>query len=298
MGYDKETTPNLDVMASRGILFKEAISERSSTDLMVSSLLTSKSMNGRSPREAVPSSDNVMLSEVVDTYLVTGCGCFQGAGENREGWRRGFKEINVLLYRHCTDMTTQLLKHIRSHRDGLFMVHFIDTHVPYRAGAYRDTFDVSEYPQKGLSMHNTPYGVYKDRLRQFRYDFEVPAHVMHNLGFHMAQYDGAIKAIDSQVERIRQHLATEDAIIFLADHGELFGEYDYYCNHPEYDSCRESLHVPLLLYSEELFRPAVVSKEVSLLDVAPTVCELIQVPIPKTFEGKPLLSFCGSGAGE
>lgn len=287
MGYDKETTPNLDFMASRGIFFKEARSEFSFTGPSIASLLTSNRTNGTVNQRTVPTSDFVMLSEVVPTFLVTSHNLFQ-----IEGWRKGFKEIDLFLGKTCADVTTRLLEHIESHKDGLFMAHFLDTHVPYRAGPYRNEFDMKAYPQKELPVQEVFYGIYRNCLRQFRYDFEVPKHLMCNLGFHMAQYDGAIRAIDSQVERVRKHLAARDVLIFLSDHGELFGEHGYYCNHPESVFYKELLHVPLLLYSGRPFVPTAVLEEVSLLDVAPTVCDLMQVPVPETFEGRSLLPFC------
>lgn len=291
IGYDKETTPNLDVMASKGLLFREAYSEFSYTGPSLGSLFTSRKVSGVINMLTLPDKKFTILPEVTDSFIVTACGLFQGIGSSREGWRRGFKEIHVALYQTCTVLTTFLLEYIKANTHGLFFIHLIDTHVPYKAGDYVEEFEVAAYPQTKVPMWHTPYGIRKDYLRQFKYDFEVPEHLMSNLGFHMAQYDGAIKAIDSQVERIREYLAPEDAIIFLSDHGELFGEHDYYCNHPEDVFYKELLHVPLVVHKEGMFSPTVISEKVSLLDVAPTVCELLQVPIPDTFEGKSLLDY-------
>lgn len=292
MGYDKETTPNLDNMAINGMLFKEAYSEFSYTGPSLGSLFTSRKVSGVINMVTLPDEKFTVLPEAVDSFIVTACGLFQGVGTSREGWRRGFKKLNVACYQDCTVLTTFLLEYIKENTHGLFFVHFADTHLPYKSGNYREEFDITTYPRVELPMWQTDYGVHKYCLRKFKYDFEVTDCMMAKLGFHMAQYDGAIKSIDSQVARIQEQLAPDDVIIFLADHGELFGEHDYYCNHPEDTFYKELLHVPLILYGGELISSAVISEKVSLIDVAPTVCELLQVPIPATFEGKSLLSYC------
>ena len=290
MGYDKETTPNLDNMASNGILFREAYSEHSFTGPSLGSLFTSRKLSGVVNMTTLPKDEFTVLPEAVDSFIVTACGLFQALGPVRTGWRRGFNDILVACYKTCTKLTTFLLELISKNDSGLFFIHFIDTHVPYRAGDYKTEFDVATYPQTQLPMWDTPYGVRKDYLRQFKYDYDVPVDMMTNLGFHMSQYDGAIKAIDSQVGRIRDHLDSEDVIIFLSDHGELFGEHDYYCNHPAGVLYKESLQIPLIVYGETLFNSTVISEKVSSVDVAPTICELLGASIPDTFEGESLLS--------
>src|SRR5262249_6597570 len=83
----------------------------------------------------------------------------------------------------------------------------------------------------------------------------------------------------------RRGLLEQTIVVFLADHGEGFGEHgSYYHSSTLYD---ELLHVPLLLRVPGL-EPGRVSSTVAVMDVAPTLLSLVGVPIPAAFRGPPL----------
>ena len=80
----------------------------------------------------------------------------------------------------------------------------------------------------------------------------------------------------------------------MADHGESFGEHYYYRHGRKlYNSC---LHVPLIvkLPGNENANSEV-NKNVSLLDIAPTILSILRYSIPQELEG---INLFDSGSGE
>jgi len=81
------------------------------------------------------------------------------------------------------------------------------------------------------------------------------------------------------------------AIVLFADHGEAFGDHVFagermfFHGQTVYD---ELLHVPLLVLVPGV-APRRVDDPVMLVDLAPTVLDLVKLPIPDDFQGRSLL---------
>jgi arylsulfatase A-like enzyme len=107
----------------------------------------------------------------------------------------------------------------------------------------------------------------------------------------LALYDGEIRYTDHHIGRLlseldRRGIRDETAVIITADHGEAFGEHDRYGHHPYlYD---ELLHVPLVVDAPG-FASRDIDELVSLIDLAPTICELLDVAIPEAVQGRSLV---------
>jgi arylsulfatase A-like enzyme len=76
-------------------------------------------------------------------------------------------------------------------------------------------------------------------------------------------------------------------IVLTADHGESLGEDNYYFQHG-HQLNEASLHVPLLLRHPDLPAAKTVSTPVSLVDVFPTVAELVGIEGPRAAAGRSL----------
>jgi choline-sulfatase len=106
-------------------------------------------------------------------------------------------------------------------------------------------------------------------------------------------YDGEIAATDFQVGRLLDTLAADGrlentVVAVLADHGEMLGE------HGEvthgffiYDA---SVRIPLIVTGPGV-PTAVVADQVRIVDVMPTVLELLGIPGPAAMQGVSLLGF-------
>lgn len=82
-------------------------------------------------------------------------------------------------------------------------------------------------------------------------------------------------------------LLDSSMIVITADHGEEFME-DGYFGHAEESSSDRLLHVPLIVYCPKLLKPNNISAPVSTIDILPTICALIDHPIPNTCRGASL----------
>jgi arylsulfatase A-like enzyme len=110
------------------------------------------------------------------------------------------------------------------------------------------------------------------------------------------RYDGEVKFTDKHIGIIldalnEAGLAESTAIILMSDHGEAFGEHTfggermYFHGQTIYD---ELLKVPLVVYVPGV-APRVINERVMLVDVAPTIADLVKAPRPASFHGRSLL---------
>lgn len=87
-----------------------------------------------------------------------------------------------------------------------------------------------------------------------------------------------------------KNLLGETVVVFTADHGELLGEHNRGGHPPEF--WEDLICVPLLLRppaNDSLPVPESVSGQVRLLDVAPTIVDVVTVESPKQWTGESML---------
>ena len=117
--------------------------------------------------------------------------------------------------------------------------------------------------------------------------------------FRSAPYDGEIAFTDAQVGRLfgylRERRLFDGALIALAsDHGEGLGEHGEKTH--GFFIYNSTLHVPLILRIPGV-EPRVVDEEVSLVDVMPTILQALKAPIPRSVQGRSLMSAILGRAG-
>ncbi|HEY0709385.1 MAG TPA: sulfatase-like hydrolase/transferase [Polyangia bacterium] len=105
------------------------------------------------------------------------------------------------------------------------------------------------------------------------------------------RYDFEIAFVDKWVGKIlaaldANGLRDNTAIVVLADHGEAWGEHKHYFHGQ--DLTEEQLRVPLIVAVPGA-KPVVVDDEVSLVDVGPTLLDLIGLQAPPVFRGRSLM---------
>ncbi|RLC95360.1 MAG: hypothetical protein DRI40_06045 [Chloroflexi bacterium] len=113
-------------------------------------------------------------------------------------------------------------------------------------------------------------------------------------------YDAEIRYTDEQIGTLLDEVASEGLldhtlIVVTADHGEEFGEHGgLHHGNKLYD---ELLRVPLIISSPNGPAARVVPDLVSLLDVAPTIANVLGVRTPEQWLGQSLINMTG-GCGE
>jgi arylsulfatase A-like enzyme len=112
-----------------------------------------------------------------------------------------------------------------------------------------------------------------------------------DLDWLIAQYDSEIVFNDQSIQALVQHLAEigrdrDTLIIVTADHGESMGEHQQlYFEHGTLTT-ETNAHVPLIFYHPKLPRGLRVKQTVSLVDVGPTILDLLGLGVPHTMQGE------------
>ena len=115
-------------------------------------------------------------------------------------------------------------------------------------------------------------------------------------------YDSEIAYVDEAIGRFRRSLPREllqnTLIVLTSDHGESLGEHGEDTH--GYFIYESTLRVPLILHWPAGVGPypARVDQSVSLVDVAPALLDLLQIPAPAQFQGHSLRLFGRSLSGE
>lgn len=268
-GYERDTSPFLDRFAEAAVVFDEARSVAPWTLPATKSVIT-----GRHPEEYAP-------------------GATLAARLARRGWATAFFAGSVVVsssygmhagwshheLRHLADGAEQVdraLAWLDDHRDrdALVMVHFMDPHLPYREPEpYRTIYAGEAPPSLGETFDRI------DVRRLNPTDPETRAYVVD-------RYDNNVRYLDDQIARLVETLDDEDVVVVFADHGEEFWDHGgFEHGHTLYD---ELLRVPLMIRAAGRLEPRRVRAPVSLLDVTPTLLELLDIDAPP-LDGSSLL---------
>jgi arylsulfatase A-like enzyme len=315
-GYDRPTSPYLDTLLSEGFYFQRAITPIPRTTPALASLLT-----GAYPHTTLvqtlhyPLSDEVTsIAQVLqeDGYQTIAVVTNRMLTPERK-LDRGFgvydhDEANV---RDAAATTSAALAHFTDldAASPLFAwIHYFDPHVPYHCEPeIARAFDPDYRGRYQLHFGLRPEPTEKPFFQPYPEDLPKPIAVHHNplpeaVNEHVRRlYAAGIRSLDDQLERLVQGaraLYGENLIIIVtADHGESLGEHDFYFDHGDY-VYNAGTRVPLgviLPSSHPAHRRGVCTDWVSLVDVVPTLLDLLGRPIPPAMgsqiEGRSLLPY-------
>ncbi len=132
-----------------------------------------------------------------------------------------------------------------------------------------------------------------------RYEAEYPRKQM-DIAQIVAWYDGEILDADKELERllddlVRLKLRDSTLVVLLSDHGEGFDPERNRVWHG-HRLTDDVLRVPLIMvYPGVIPAGRVISSQVALLDVMPTVLDLLKVDCPKDIDGRSLTPLIVSG---
>jgi arylsulfatase A-like enzyme len=297
-GHARNTSPSIDALAKRSALFLNAVSQAPSTLPSHASLLTSlnPSAHGAAFSTRHPlSEDWPTLAEV----LVRGgyrAGAFVAPGQLSKvfGLDQGFEVYDDQGggVQAISKRAMAWLDSVRTESFFLFL-HCLDVHAPYFAPSkFTRPFligDESELPDtitiELLELINRGEIQITEADRQ---------HILN-------MYDAGINFTDYFIGRFIQNLDTlglmqNSIVVLLSDHGEEFAEHGAVGmhSHTVYD---ELLRVPLMMSIPGVTRPGqTVPEMVRIIDVVPTILDVLHVEAPPTVKGRSLLPFLGEGA--
>jgi arylsulfatase len=300
-GNERGLTPFMDSLAERGVVFTRATAPSSWTIPSVATLLTSRhASQHRVVRfESVLDDSEVTLAERLrDAGWVTGGFTANFRLMEKYGYAQGFSDWEVVWYFGKTrapalhKQVFSWLARVREERPDaplLLYVHYLEPHTPYEPPKrFRRQF---ARPQ---DHEQTPEHLNR-AVTEFRWgeiDVEETARLAALYDAEVAASDAALRALFEALER---HGVLDRAyVVVTSDHGEEFDEHGSFLHgRALYE---ESIRVPLLLVPPAhatRLQGIAVDDDVSLIDVAPTLLELLGLPPEPRFEGRSLLARIG-----
>jgi arylsulfatase A-like enzyme len=282
-GAYRPTTPSIDALASRSVVFTNAWSVWPETCGSHMSLFTSRypSQHGVTNILTTPAASVELLGERLrrDGYL-TRAFTENGNVWAHAGFARGFSAYTERrsadrVYRgEIVETFGDATRWLETHADRTFFlfVHTYEVHTPYEPPAEYATL-FADIPARESGYPN----VARDALL---YDRETR--------FTDVQVGKFVETIE------RLGLADKTIVIILSDHGEEFGEHGF-AGHMR-SLYREALHVPLIIWAPGLLAPARIDAPANLIDIPPTVLDLLELPADGGHHGVSLAA-AARGAG-
>jgi arylsulfatase A-like enzyme len=268
-GYERDTDPSLKKLAEGATVFETARSVAPWTLPSTRSVLT-----GRHPEyfEASPSLSRYVRKRGWASAMFAGNMYLAP----NFGLHRDWGLQNVVLWPSATDIVSSALDFLNEnpHRDVMMLVHFMDAHLPYQEPESHRHIYAGE-PTGGLGEEFHRASVLKARLK-----------TPEDRQYVLDRYDNNIRYINDELERLYARLGPEDIVVYFSDHGEEFWDHGgFEHGHSLYD---ELLHVPLVIKGPGM-TPGRVSEPVSLLDITPTVLDLLKLP-SESLDGQSLVA--------
>jgi len=315
-GYARDTTPFLKRLGAQGLVFDDCIVQATWTKPSVASLMTSLySFTHGIIRDydTIPQGSITLAAQLRAAGYVTAAIVANPVAGRISGLQRGFDYMSEWLVvdrqRNERDdrgtdsaaLNRVLFPWLDQHRDEPFFLyaHATDPHAPYRPPAgfeekFAEPAESAEFDRNYVTLKDlalsrggfgfsralcTEAGVNPDRfIRRAvdRYDGEV----LHN-DWSLQQLSGKLKELG---------ILDNTLIIVVSDHGEEFWEHGW-TGHGQ-SLYQELSHGVLLMWAPKLLAvPRRVSDPVQLVDVMPTVLDLLGLKIPDVVEGQTLVPF-------
>ena len=274
-GYPRPTSPAIDALYGDGLRFDAARTSEPLTNPSMCSMVTGvepqdhgATRNGLRMREGLESLPKVMAGKGWRTAAFVSNWTLKDnlsrLGEHFDDYVEVFTRRRWfgLLNSEATgeDVTDEVLDWIAESAESkpppptLIWAHYVEPHAPYRFH--------SEYAER-LGITD------QDPNRSDRYDTEVAA------------VDAAIGRL---IDGLEDHFAPDEMIVVVAaDHGESLGEHDYW-GHGRY-LYEPSLRIPLGIRWKGTVEQRVISHQATLLDLGPTILELVGIDVPVEFSG-------------
>jgi arylsulfatase A-like enzyme/Tfp pilus assembly protein PilF len=294
-GYRVIDTPNIDGLAEQGIRFEEAVSHVPITLPSISSILTSLTpyehgvhfSEGYRLQDDVTTLAEVLSAEGFETAAFVSAvlldsvfGIDQGFDLYDSDFPLRFQLYQPLLrslepvynktQRRAEDVTSAAISWLEgSNRHRFFMlIHYFDPHIPY------------DPPPPFVPDINT--GEYWESItKQVEfYDAEI-VYTDHQIGLFLQK----LRELD---------LIDKSLIVFTSDHGEALGDKDE-DTHSIY-LYEPTIRVPLIL-GGALGRAGgkVIHEPVRLIDIYPTILELLRIGPPEEISGKSMITLIENG---
>jgi arylsulfatase A-like enzyme len=307
MGYDRDTSPNIDKLAANSLVFTNAYSQSGFTLSSHKSILSGFSTKlfdyySNSPIShkkkltgEVPLLQHYLKEAGYYTVAFTG-GAFMGS---KFGFSSGFDSFTArkegfnikgkgTAKGKISGFDNPLAWLDQNGRTGPYfmLLHTYATHGPYAPPRSYNKY----FGKSSSELFNNTISIPK--LEKFSLDPSL--YLDGDLEQVIRVYDRGIRWVDDSVGKLIQKLEAlgtldNTVIILLSDHGDEFLEHGRFGHRTMWDA---QLHVPLIIHIPKTKgNPRLVETNVELINVTPTILDILGIESPIQMQGESLLKF-------
>ncbi len=288
MGYERQTTPNIDLLAAEGVVFTNAYAQASATPLSMYSMMTSRYPlldEDQYPQSGelaaiIPAAMPTLATWASERFPSRSAFLANGWLREELGFHHGFstfeKVFDLVPKRQTARanlVTDGFLAWVDDEPAGpwLSWLHYLEPHLPYTP------------PEPWFSKFDAEFRGYTDgtaaMLRHFRERTPRP-NLLRNT---VALYDGNLAWVDSEFGRVvaglkRRGEWDRTIVVVTSDHGEAFWEHGVRGHGTHI--YEEFVRIPLIIRVPGL-APRRIEEAVELIDLTPTLLDLAGVFVPE-----------------
>jgi len=308
-GYERPTTPNIDKLAEKGVVFENAFASDVPTQPCFTSVFSGRRgvqtrivTHGQPEEElrdlGVPFFTQILAAEGVRTAAVS------TLYSMRPWFARGFEHYMRPNYSRTTqrvtgdDINGLALPWLRAYgKEEFFLfIHYWDPHTPYDLipEKYWNMFyEGDPYDPNNRSLERVWENLaWRDFAKGKIQRLSDGKRIITDMEYVLARYDACIKYTDDKIGEVMEVLdglgVVEDTLfVIFSDHGESFTEHECAIDHV---SCYDEVaHVPLVFSHPSLASGGkTIDELVQMTDVAPTVLEVFGKKVPEEYQGRSL----------
>jgi arylsulfatase A-like enzyme len=285
-GYQYQTSPHIDKFAEKSVLFEYAYCTTPKTSASIASLMTglhpfvhrTRPIRDTLKKEPVTLAEALKMRGYFTSAIVDNSNLSKNFNFNRgfdqylQVWDKTIEKEESTPY-----ITQQILEFLSKNQKKpfFFWAHYIETHYPFLPPQQF----IEDRPE-GRLLQNIEPKIIAGAQRFVR--------ATSTEGYFLSRYDGAVKYIDSELEKIidliyEKGYQKNSIIIVTADHGEELGEHNYFYNHGPL-TFNSSTRVPLIIYWPNI-RSRRIKQPVSLMDIYPTLLRQAGLVPPYDIQG-------------
>ncbi len=290
-GYSRPTSPEIDRLAARGMVFDSAWSQETNTNPSHCSMFTGlypyehgAQQNGQRMDPSTPTLARMLRDHGFATGAFVGGTTLKAAVSGLENGFAMYDDRFPGKRRNSSitvDHAEQWLREIDPAQRYLLFVHFWDAHGPYEPAP--EDLELFQSSAAGPELDPARIPLYQRRTLS-------DGSTDRNAANYLDRYDAQIHHVDALVGRLMKSIDLSDtAVIILADHGETLLERPWIFDHGGrvYD---EQIHIPMIILAPDIGSGRA-DTNVETVDLLPTALDLLNIPLPPsvTTEGQSLL---------
>jgi arylsulfatase A-like enzyme len=296
-GYPYQTSPHIDEFAKRSTVFEYAYGLIPKTSASFASLMTGLHpfIHRTQPNQDSLNEKFITLAEALKLRDYSTAAIVDNSNLSpRYKFNQGFDRYTTVWEdrekrEESTPYITQKVLEFLADPPGkpfFLWAHYIEPHFPY----VPPSRFIEDRPE-GRTLAEIPSAIIVSNS-------STAVDLQSKEGHYLALYDGAIKYVDSEFDKIMSVITKNGSdrnsiIIVTADHGEELGEHNLFYDHGPL-AFNSSLRIPLIVFLPgETGRR--ITYPVSLMDIYPTLLEKAGLVPPYPIQGKNLFLEKGRG---